>query len=202
MHLKCLKLWQKHALMDVVGSNRSAKDRAYRCSVCNSKFSIRPEKGASPLPHSPPLCGNSCVLVLRLSVRRERGYSASYATFIIYRWRARVLAWECPCSLFLSHCRSRLQHRRRPSVFVCLCVCVPRTGRNLSWDFLRSPVFLLLSATSLFALAGVLENGRAAPSADRGIRAGQNGTSNVRNRPRFERSMMHMANVSAAASTM
>ena len=124
VHLKCLKLWQKHALMDVVGSNRSAKDRAYRCSVCNSKFSIRLKKGASPLPHSPPLCGNSCVLVLRLSVRRERGYSASYATFIIYHWRARVLAWECPCSLFLSHCRSRLQHRRRPSVFVCLCVCV------------------------------------------------------------------------------
>ena len=42
VHLRCLKTWQKHALMMDIMSNGKYNDRAYRCSVCNSKFTIKP----------------------------------------------------------------------------------------------------------------------------------------------------------------
>ena len=53
VHLRCLQLWQKHAMMMSImsnnGSNHKSTSRAYRCSVCNAKFSIRP-KGTISFP--------------------------------------------------------------------------------------------------------------------------------------------------------
>ena len=126
MHLKCLQLWQKHAMMDVMGSSRSAKDRAYRCSVCSSKFSVRPKRGgarARTQPTPDPANGNRSGLP---DARRRRDANGA--------------------------------------------------GRRFSLEFLRSPVFLLLSAASLLgATAGYLET-RDAPAA-----AGRD----QRGRPRF-----------------